>query len=188
VPIPEPRRSRALLASWGIATFAVSAATDPRALGLLSLGAAILFWRGLARNARRVALAVLPVAGGLSLASWAWLRFAAGTRPDLEPFAALVLRSVLIAFVTFSVLERVDLLRALAPWPTATRLLVLTLAQIHVLRLLATESVLGLRSRLPRRPGALDVLRGAGGTTAALLALSLRNARDVSDALRSRGF
>jgi cobalt/nickel transport system permease protein len=99
-----------------------------------------------------------------------------------------VLRAAVIAFATFSVLARVDLLGALAPFPTATRLLVLTLAQIHALRLLATESWQGLRSRLLRRPGTLDVVRGSGGITAALLTLSIRNARDVSDAMRSRGF
>jgi len=77
---------------------------------------------------------------------------------------------------------------ALAPWPTLSRLLVVTLAQIHSLRLLARESWLGLRSRLPRKPSAIDGLRNAGGVTATMLTLSARNARDVSDALRSRGF
>jgi cobalt/nickel transport system permease protein len=86
------------------------------------------------------------------------------------------------------VLERVDLLGALAPYPTLARLLVVTLGQIHALRLVLTESRDGLRSRLPRRPRALDVLRNAGGITAVLLAISARNARDVSDAMRSRGF
>ena len=93
-----------------------------------------------------------------------------------------------MAFVTFSVLRRVELLRALAPFPTASRLLVLSLAQVHALRLLATESALGLRSRLPSRPRTRDVLRGSGAITVALLTLSTRNARDVGDAMRSRGF
>ena len=90
--------------------------------------------------------------------------------------------------MTFGVLARVDLFRALEHWPTLTRLLVVTLAQIHALRLLATESRLGLRSRMPRKPGTVDVLRGAGGVTGALFSLSMRNARDISDAMRSRGF
>jgi cobalt/nickel transport system permease protein len=34
----------------------------------------------------------------------------------------------------------------------------------------------------------LDILRGAGGITGALFTLSSRNARDISDAMRSRGF
>jgi cobalt/nickel transport system permease protein len=131
---------------------------------------------------------VVPLTVGLSLASWAWLRLVAPRPPELGPFLALGIRTVLVAFLTFAVLERVDLFRALAPWPTATRLLSVTLAQIHALRLLATESLLGLRSRLPRRPRTLDVIRGAGGITGAVFTLSARNARDTSDAMRSRGF
>jgi cobalt/nickel transport system permease protein len=106
----------------------------------------------------------------------------------VEPFAGLVLRAGVIGLVTFSILERVDLLRALAPSPALSRLLVVTLAQIHALRLLATESREGLRSRMVRKPGVLDVVRGAGAVTGALVTLSARNAREISDAMRSRGF
>ena len=94
----------------------------------------------------------------------------------------------MIAFLGFAVLDRANLFRAFEPWPVATRLLVVTLAQIHALRLLATDSLQGLRSRLVRRPGARDVVRGAGGVTAAMFTLSARNAREISDAMRSRGF
>ena len=183
----EARPDRALLAAWAVAIFAISAVSDLRVLGAAAAAAALLFRRGALRAAARVSRTVLPLTGGLCAASWGWLRIVAGAAP-VAPFAALVLRTVLIAFLTFSVLARVDLLRAVAPWPTLSRLLVVTLAQIHALRLLAAESRLGLRSRLPRRPRAVDVLRGAGGITGALFALQARNARDVSDALRSRGF
>jgi cobalt/nickel transport system permease protein len=184
---PEPRRSQALLATWVASAFALSALTGLAALGLGSAAALLLFRRGAASELRRVAITVLPLSLGLSLASWAWLSLL-GRSPPLAPFAALAVRASLIGFVTFSVLRRVDLLRALAPFPVASRLLVLCLAQIHALRLLVTESALGLRSRLPRRPGTRDVVRGSGAVTVALLTLSARNARDVSDAMRSRGF
>jgi cobalt/nickel transport system permease protein len=131
---------------------------------------------------------VLPLTAALAALSLLALRLREGAWPAPGPWIALALRAAVIAFVTFSVLPRVDLLGALAPLPTASRLLVLVLAQVHALRLLATESAEGLRSRLLRRPGALDVVRGAGGLAAALLTLALRNARDVTDALRSRGF
>lgn len=185
---PDARRSRALLGAWLIAIFAISAVSDLRLLGAAGAAAALLFRHGLLRNARRVLRSVVPLTVGLSLVSWAWLRLVASRPPELAPFLALGLRTVLVAFLTFAVLERVDLFRALAPWPTATRLLAVTLAQIHALRLLATESLLGLRSRMPRRPHTLDVVRGAGGITGAIFTLSARNARDISDAMRSRGF
>jgi cobalt/nickel transport system permease protein len=120
--------------------------------------------------------------------SWGFLYAVQRTRPDPEPFAALALRTTTIAFLTFAVLDRADLFRTFEPWPTLTRLLVVTLAQIHALRLLATDSLQGLRSRLVRRPGPRDVVRSAGGVTAAMFTLSARNARDISDAMRSRGF
>ena len=183
----EPRRSQVLLAAWALAAFSLSAATDPRVLGVAALASVLLFRRGAWVVARRVAVGVLPFALGLPLASWLWIAWRDGA-PPVAPFAALALRAALIAFVTLSVLRRVDLLRAAAPFPTLSRLLVLSLAQIHALRRLATESALGLRSRLPRRPRTRDVVGSAGAVTVALLTLSARNARDVGDALRSRGF
>ena len=78
-------------------------------------------------------------------------RLAGRPGPGWEPLVALNLRAVLLAFLALAVLARVDVLAAVAPWPWATRLLVVALAQIHALRLLATESLLGLRSRMPRR-------------------------------------
>jgi cobalt/nickel transport system permease protein len=185
---PDPGRSRALLAAWLVAVFAISAGRDLRVLGAAGALAVLLLHRGLWRSLGRTLRSVVPVTVGLSLGSFAWLRLLGGAWPPVEPFLALVLRTGLIGFVTFSVLDRVDLLRALAPFPGPSRLLVVTLAQIHALRLLVTESREGLRSRLPRRPGPLDLLRGAGGVTAALFTLSARNAREISDAMRSRGF
>jgi cobalt/nickel transport system permease protein len=184
----DARSSRALLAAWVVAAFAISGTSDLRVLGVAAAVAALAFRRGIARTTRRVLRSVVPVAAVLSLTSWAWLRLVTGRAPATAPFVALGLRTLVIAFVTFAVLARVELFRALAPWPTLTRLLVVTLAQVHALRLLATESLLGLRSRMPRKPGTVDVVRGAGGFTGALFTLSTRNARDISDAMRSRGF
>ena len=182
------RRSQAILAGWLVAIFAISAITEVRPLVAASLGAMLVFRHGLLATLRRVLISVVPVTASLSVASWAWLRFMSGQAPEPAPFLALGLRTCLIAFSTFAVLARVNLFHALAAWPALTRLLVVTLAQIHALRLLTTESRLGLRSRLLRKPGAVDVVRGAGGITGALFTLSTRNAQDVSDAMRSRGF
>ena len=184
----DPRASRRLLLAWLVAVFALSAVRDPVVLGALGLAALAILRRGAGRSLRRTVRSVVPVTAGLAVLSAALVRLAEGAWPAPGPYVALALRAAVIGFVTFPVLDRVELLRALAPYPQATRLLVVTLAQIHALRLLVTDSRDGLRSRLPRRPGALDVLRNAGGITAVLLALAARNARDVADAMRSRGF
>jgi cobalt/nickel transport system permease protein len=184
----DPRASRALLVGWVVAVFAISALTGLRALAVAAAMVLLAFRRGLGRNLRRAGRSVVPISVGLSAISWAFLWALRGARPDVEPFVALALRTAVIAYLTFAVLDRANLLRAFEPWPTATRLLVVTLAQIHALRLLATDSLQGLRSRLLRKPGARDVVRGAGGVTAAMFTLSARNAREISEAMRSRGF
>ncbi len=185
---PDPGADRRLLLGWLVAVFALSAVRDPRWLAAAGMLAALLFRRGLRPVLARTLRSVVPVTAGLSLASIGWVRLVSGGWPPLEPFLALGLRAAVIGLLTFAVLARVGLLAALAPFPTLTRLLVVTLAQVHALRLLSSESLEGLRSRLPRRPGPLDLLRGAGGITAMLFTLALRNARDISDAMRSRGF
>lgn len=187
-PWADPRATRALVAGWLAAVFAISALTDLRTLGAAAVASLLVFRRGLVRNLRRAARSVVPISVGLAGISWAFLWAVRRYRPDVEPFVALALRTTIIAFLTFAVLDRANLFRAFEPWPTATRLLVVTLAQIHALRLLATDSLQGLRSRLLRKPGARDVVRGAGGVTAAMFTLSARNAREISDAMRSRGF
>jgi cobalt/nickel transport system permease protein len=184
----DPRQSLLLLAAWLVAIFAISASRDLRVLSGAGVVTALLFRRGLGHCIGRTLRTVLPVTAGLSLVSFGWLRLVGGSWPPAEPFAALALRASVIGLLTFSVLDRVELLRALAPSPTLSRLLVVTLAQIHALRMLVTESRDGLRSRLARKPGAIDVVRGAAGITGALFTLSARNAREISEALRSRGF
>ena len=184
----DPRLGRALLGGWIAASFVLSAVTDWRVLAAASAVALVVFRRGAPAHLRRVALLVLPLSLGASAATLGFERLGSGSPPAWGSLAALNLRAALLAFLGFAVLARVNVLRALEPWPAASRLLVVALAQVHALRLLATESLLGLRSRLPRRPGTLEVIRGAGTITGTLLVLSGRNARDVADALRARGF
>ena len=186
--LPEPRRSRAILVAWIVSVFAISAVADLRVLGAAGLVALVLAGRGAPRALRQVLVSAFPLTASLCAASWAWLWFLEPQPPHLLPFAALLARTCLIAFLTFAVLDRVRLLPAVAPWPTFARLLSVTLAQIHALRLLLHESALALRSRLPRKPATRTVLANASGLTGSLLSISIRNAREISEAMRSRGF
>ena len=183
-----PRASRLLLLVWLIACFALSATSNLGWPVAAFAVVALLFWRRAGRAARRTLVSVVPLTVFVVAASWAYTGLLLREPPPWRAYAALGLRATVIAFSSFAVLASVDLLGALAPWPTLSRLLVVTLAQIHALRLLARESWLGLLSRLPRKPSARDGLRNAGGVTATMLTLSARNAREISDALRARGF
>jgi cobalt/nickel transport system permease protein len=187
-PRDHPARAeRRLLLVGLVLLFALSALRDPGGLAAAWLVALLLLRRGSLRALRRLLVAVAPISVGLSLASAGWQAWVAVRPVDWGALLALNLRAGLLAFLTFSVLARVNLLRAVAPWPTAARLLAITLGQVHALRLLVRESALGLRSRMVRRPGAADVVRSAGVVTGTLFTLAVRNARDVSDALRARG-
>jgi cobalt/nickel transport system permease protein len=188
MPRRDPRRARALVVAWLAASFALSAVTDWRVLAAAGAVAVALLARGALAHLRRVARLVLPLSVGASLLALALDRIAGRPGPGWDALLALNLRAALLAFLALAILARVDVLAAVDRWPWATRVLVVVLAQIHVLRLLATDALLGLRSRLPRRPRAREVVRGAGPITATLLVLSGRNARDVADALKARGF
>ena len=185
---PEPRRSQAILAAWLVAVFGASAVADLRVLGAGALVSLVLLRRGAWKALRKVLVSALPLTVFLAAASWAWVWLLEHKAPDYLPFAALLARTCLIAFLTFAVLGRVQLLPALAPWPTLARLLTISLAQIHALRLLLSESALALRSRLPHKPTLRTVVANSGGLTGAMLSISTRNAREITEAMRSRGF
>jgi cobalt/nickel transport system permease protein len=183
----DPRSARAIVAAWLAATFVLSAVTDWRILAAVLALSLAAFHAGAGAHLRTVLRLALPLSAGASAAGWAFERLAGRDGPAIAPVLALNLRTALLAFLALAVLARVDLLAAIARWPSATRLAAIALAQIHALRLLATESRLGIRSRLPRRPRTGEAIRGAATITGTLLVLSGRNARDVADALRARG-
>ena len=72
-----------------------------------------------------MALAVAPAVLVLTGGSWAWLWLLGAGPLPVRTFLAMALRAALLAFVTFSLLRRMDLMGALAPFPHLTRLLVL---------------------------------------------------------------
>lgn len=186
--LDERNQGRLLLAVWAAGLLVLSLFRDPFVLAGAGLALLLLFRRRLWPNVRRALLLVAPTTLTLALLSYGWLRWTSHTAVTAAPFVALALRTVLMAFFSFSVLERVDLLRATAAWPMVSRLLIITLAQIHALRLVVRESSLGLRSRTLRKPTPATFVRNASGITVSALAISMRNAEDISDAMRSRGF
>lgn len=184
----QGRTARFALLGWLIAAFTFSAITNPLLLVGGIVAVVLVFPAQAAGAAKRTLTTAAPVTLALLALTWAHAWWILHVAPDFYAYAALALRAALLAFCTFAVLGAVDLFSALAPWPTLSRLLIVSLAQIHALRLLVRESWLGLQSRLPRKPSARDGLANAGGVTATMLTLSARNAREISEALRSRGF
>jgi len=102
--------------------------------------------------------------------------------------ALMNLRVVLLTFLTFLMVSRVDLLRALGFSRTLTYLIVLALSQIMTFRRLHQEFRLAGESRRLRRPRLRD-----GYTQGAVVAVQFydkaeQGAGEIALAMRSRGF
>lgn len=184
----EPHRSRLILLLLFVVIFSLSAITSWRLLAICWAFALLIFFRGCCRNLWLVSRLVLPLTIFFAGTSWLYLRFSRPALVEIAPWASLILRPTLIAFIIFSGLKRIDLFRALSAPPLMTRLFVLTLAQIHALRRLVSDARLGLSSRLLQRPSAKIVLSNASGVTASLFTIAGKNAAEASEALRSRGW
>jgi cobalt/nickel transport system permease protein len=102
--------------------------------------------------------------------------------------ALMNVRVILLTFLTFLMVSRVDLLRALGFSRTLTYLIVLALSQIMTFRRLHQEFRLAGESRRLRRPSLRD-----GYTQGAVIAVQFfdkaeHGAGEIALAMRSRGF
>lgn len=168
--------------------FGLTAVTDLRLLVVLFVLSALIFQRGLWGVLRTVFLLVGPVALGLALTTALWQAFLEGRTPSWGVLSGVALRALLIAFFCMSLAKRIDWFRALAFSESLSRLLSVTFAQIHVFRRLRAENLQCLESRLIEKPRPRHFLGSAVTFISTLFILSLRNSRDVADAMRSRGF
>lgn len=177
--------ARTCLASYGAALVALSFIHHPALLALL-LGAALLG----AREAtpyllKRTLLAVLafnlPVSLGYALLAW-WQ----GT-PAWDYLLLINLRVLLMVFLGFWLVLRINLLQALAPWPVAALIATLAIGQIETYRRLLTDFRLAFISRHPAPPRLSARLQHAGAQATTLLDKSLQASTEASQALRSRG-
>jgi FlaA1/EpsC-like NDP-sugar epimerase len=177
---------RLLLIAWLIAVVAATFLHDP--VWLAALLAVALAAQG--RRAPRVARRALVAVAFVNLAvSAGWIAWAVWND---APWAALVLRLnlrvLLIAVLTFGMLQRVDLVRAVAPLPSLRFLLVLALGQIRVLERALADYRAAFASRSPTRPPLKLRFVGAGRQAAALLEKAERQSEELNQGMRARGF
>lgn len=174
---------------WLLAYFAaVIATTCIHVPALLAGGLALAFiaagsrrWRLLKRSIGALLAFNLSVSlGYAAIALWQG-RF-------MADYLFLVnVRVLLLVFLGFWLVSRVDILAALAGWPTLSILATLTIGQIRVYRRILEEFRLAFRSRNLAPPRLLDHARHAGAQGGALLDKSLASAGEVALAMRSRG-
>lgn len=178
-------RHRLLLLGYFGALFALSVVHDLRVLGGAFALWLLLAGRNAPRILRRASLAAglfaISVSLGVVIAGWwqgsidtAWL-----LRTNL--------RVLLLTSLTFLAMERLDLARALAPWPALLMLITVAGAQIRLLQRQLDDFRLGLRSRSLRRPTARTVAHHAASSGAQFLGRALHDAEEIGLAMQARG-
>ncbi|MCX8086497.1 MAG: hypothetical protein N3C63_06275 [Rhodocyclaceae bacterium] len=110
-------------------------------------------------------------------------------RDTFQPawFFTANLRVLLMVFLGFWCIARVDLLAAVRGFPTATFLATLTLGQMRAFERLIRDFRLALRSRSIVKPRLADRFHHAGAQAIALIDKGERQATELTLAMRSRG-
>ncbi|GAB1393701.1 hypothetical protein MASR1M60_18650 [Rhodocyclaceae bacterium] len=110
-------------------------------------------------------------------------------RGDFRPDWLLVanLRVLLMVFLGFWFVARVNLLAAVAGWPTATLVATLATGQIRTFERLLRDHRLAFKSRSIAAPRLVDRRHQAGAQAIALLDKAQAQSTEVALAMRSRG-
>lgn len=97
------------------------------------------------------------------------------------------LRALLMVYLGFWFVARVNPLAALAGWPTATLVATLALGQVRAFERIVRDFRLAFESRNIARPRLIDRRRQAGAQAIALLDKTQAQSTEVALAMRSRG-
>ncbi len=179
-------RDRWLLLFYAAALVAATLVHDPVVLAAALAAVLLLAGRqagGLLRKSLRTIL-LFNLAVSLGYAAFALL---AGQVP-WETLLRLNLRVLLLTLMTFLLMARVNLFRALGFSRSLTYLLGLAYSQSLVFRRTHEDFRLALASRCMVRPGLRDRYRASAAAAAWFLDKGLGTAREAAQALRSRGF
>lgn len=141
-------------------------------------------WRLLGRSVLAILAFNLSVSLGYALVGW-WRNGLHGI--DTAWLLLANLRVLLMVYLGFWFVARVNLLAALAGWPTATLVATLALGQIRSFERLLRDHRLAFASRNIVRPRWRDRRRHAGAQAVALLDKTQAQSTEVALAMRSRG-
>lgn len=177
---------RLLLIGWLVAVVAVTFLHDPAWLAGLLLATLALQGRQAPGVLRRALVAVVFVNVSVSVA---WIAAALWhDQPWLNVVLRLNLRVLLIAVLTFAVLRRVDVVRAVEPLPALRFVTVLVLGQIGALSRMLADFRDAFASRSPTRPPLKIRFTHAGRQAAALVDKAERQCDELNQGMRARGF
>lgn len=177
--------ARRWLAAYLAAVVAVTFIHVPAVLAALLAGALAAAGTGRWRLLKRALAAILAFNLTVSAGYVVVTALQGGFSAD---YLLLVnLRVLLLVFLGFWFVARVDALAALAAWPTATLVATLALGQIRTLARLVADFRLAFRSRNAAPPRLADRARLAGSQGIALMDKTVAAATESALAMRSRG-
>lgn len=178
-------RDRLWLVAYLAAVLAIGFLHRPMALALLLAVAVLATGRDRWRLLRRALLAVLAFNLSVSLGHV----LIAGLDDGLSwSYLALVnLRVLLLVYLGFWTITRIDLGVAVRFSPTLSMLLTLTMGQIATFRRLVADHRLAFTSRSPGVPRLIDRSRHAAAQGVHLLDKSVQASTEITQAMRARG-
>ena len=183
---PSAVSARLWLLAYAAALLAATLVHDPYWLGGALLVVSLASGRDRWRIARRAVRAVLLFNGVVTLG----YVLVAGPRGEFSPAYLLLvnLRVLLMVYLGFWFVSRVNLLRALAFSPTLSFLATLACGQGLALKRMVDDYQQAFRSRNLEPPDVRTRLRHAAAQGADLLDKALHGATETTQAMRSRGF
>ncbi len=182
----SPGRARLWLGAYLMALTGVAFVHSPAALAVLcalALGAAgVARWRLLRRTLLAVLVFNVSVSlGHVLMAAWQ------GLGPSWAYLGLMNLRVLLMVFLGFWFVSRVNLVAALSFSRMLGFLATLAIGQVQVFARLRRDFRLAFVSRNPQAAGWHSRLRHSAAHAACLLDKSVARAEDTSLAMRSRG-
>jgi cobalt/nickel transport system permease protein len=176
---------RLWLATYLGAVLAIGFVHEPVWLGAALFGAVLLSGRRRLTLLRRALLSVLAFNASVSL-GYALVANWQGTF-SADYLLLVNLRVLLLVFLGFWFVSRVDLAAAVSFSPGLSFIVTLAVGQIHALKRVLRDFRLAFTSRNPDRPALADRTRHAAAQGQHLLEKSVHSAGEVAMAMRSRG-
>lgn len=157
----------------------------PALLAALLTGALVAAGRGRWCHLRRTLMAIFMFNSTISVGYVIVALWNDVFSPD---YLLLVnLRVMLLTYLGLWVTARIDMLKALAGWPTASLLATLAIGQIKTFERILADFRAAFESRNLIRPGWIDRCRHAAAQTQTLLDKSFSASNEITQAMRSRG-
>ena len=185
-PEHRARAERVALAAYAATTVALTSIHDVRVLGAALALVLVLAGRRSLRLIRRVLLAVGPFCLVVSL-SYALVSIRSGQLAT-DYLMLVNLRVGALTSLTFLVLERINLARALGFSPALRYVVTLATSQALSLRRVLDDYRLALKARTLTRLGLADRYRHSAASAARLIAKATHQSQEIALAMRARGF